>query len=104
MRYTFFDKKSGAEIDQRSAFDERGCLKDGISMRTPFQLMDGMPPPPTDEQKEAVRETHKATLSNAWRTPTAPHHRDSAPDAAVLAKIPDIYERRDRELESAWKY
>jgi hypothetical protein len=101
MRHTFYDKKSGAEVDQRSAFDERGILRDGFAMRTPVFLRDGASAPLvlTDEQKEAARETRKAMLSDAWRNPSD----QFAPPAAPEAAKGDYYEQRDRRLENAWK-
>jgi hypothetical protein len=107
MRHTFFNNNTGAQVAEQDALDERGCIRDGISMRTKIGLMDGVstfdaPLVLTDEQKHAAREARKAALSDAWRNPV---DQFAAPtvDAAAAAQGGDYYERRDRRLQEAWR-
>jgi hypothetical protein len=102
MRHTFHDTKTGAEVNEASALDEHGVIRDGLTMRTAVSLMDGVPL--TDEQKHEQREARKARLSDAWRNPDA-QFRDEGTDTrdAALDKLADAYERRNHRLENAWR-
>jgi hypothetical protein len=43
MRHSFHDTRTGAEVDEHTALDGRGCVRDGFTMRTELMLMDGAP-------------------------------------------------------------
>jgi hypothetical protein len=99
MRHSFHDTRTGAEVDERTAIDPRGCIRDGFTMRTKLVLMDSVTIPLTDQQKSDAIEARNAALSNAWRNP--------APLASTHVEQRDhgdVYERYDRRLTDAWRH
>lgn len=107
MRQSFHDTRTGAEVDEHTALDARGCIRDGFTMRIKLMLMDGVPVatdhvPLTNKEKLDQIDRRNAELSNAWRNPP--------PTPAMTAvraddeDTGDVYERRDRRLRDAWKH
>lgn len=106
MRHSFHDTKTGAQVDEHTAVDGCGCIKDGYTMRTKLSLMDGTPRdtfvPLTDEQKSDAIAARNAALSNAWRNPT-PLAADTHATHVEQRDTGDPYERYDRRLTDAWR-
>lgn len=108
MRHSFHDTRTGAEVDEHTALDERGCIRDGIIMRTKLLLMDGVPierdtfVPLSDQQKSDAIAARNAKLSNAWRNP-APLADNHASTHVEQRDTGDVYERYDRRLSDAWR-
>lgn len=76
MRHSFHDTQTGAEVDEHTALDERGCMRDGFTMRTKLTMMDGMPVFDervvlTNQQKSDAIDRRNKKLSDAWKNPTS---------------------------------
>lgn len=103
MLTTYHRTIDDQQVSEHDAFDERGMLRAGYTMRTKLSLMDGVPL--TDEQRCAQIDGYKTRVSNAWRNPATQFRDDDRTETrdAALAKIGDPYERYDRRLQDAWR-
>jgi hypothetical protein len=108
MRNSFYDTRTGAVVDEHTALDARGVVRDGFAMRTKLTLMDGMPVVDagavlTAQQKSDAIDARDRKLSNAWRnsTPDLPvmpeQHRPVAADGAATR---ESYQAR---ITNAWR-
>jgi hypothetical protein len=108
---TYHRVRDGQQVSEHDAFDERGMLKDGYSMRTKHNLIDGVPVAAlTDEQRCNSIDRYNARIGDEWRnippTVTDAVVRD-AKLAGTLAGIKDprerAYEKYDAEIQNAWR-
>lgn len=118
MTTTYHRNADGARVADQDAIDERGCLRDGFSIRSRAVLMDAgwdaartvhaiidTFAPLTDQQKSDRIERYNARISDAWRTPAMSPHLPATSTATTDhdPKMVDVYDRHDRRLENAWR-
>ena len=84
MTITCRGTKDGQQVGEHEAFDERGQLKDGYSLRSPVMLRDAAPTEGlTADQRREQTAKYNARIGDAWKNP-APV-LDRAADARVRA-------------------
>jgi hypothetical protein len=108
-KFTYHRTSDGADVDEHTALDAKGVIKDGFTLRTKLTLMDGAPlhrpgslamSDAHDETRVAAIIARDARLSEAWRSPQAtPSNQVQDSEAAIT----DPYERYERQLQDAWK-
>ena len=99
MSRIFIKTATGTQVSDTEALDERGHLRDGITMRTSHMMMDGntLQPPQTKNYDHV--EEYRRRISDAWRTPDAPF----APTKAPVADTQTAYQRYDHQIANAWR-
>jgi hypothetical protein len=117
MNRTYHRTADGQQVSEGEAFDERGQLRDGFTMRTKLTLIDGVPVVApaaglTDEQRYDLVDQYNERISNAWRNPppvvdivAGTRMQDGALTAvaAVAAATADPYEKYDARIQDAWR-
>src|SRR5690242_2533971 len=107
---TYVRASDGSLVHQSEALDEKGVLRDGMSIRRSAYLMDSRSIQLTDEEqkrRDLLVDAYNKRIGDAWRDPAAQSR--VAADAATklrdeaLARTTDAYDRYDRRLQDAWR-
>jgi hypothetical protein len=99
-----YHTRDGRQVDESTALDERGCIRDGYSIRSKATLMDSAQRDTfvqlTDQQKSDAIAARNAALSNAWRNPAPLADTQTI---TVVGDTDDVYERYNRRVSDAWR-
>lgn len=106
MIRTYHRTLDGTQVAEHDAFDSRGLLRDGYTMRSKVMLRDGVPSPVADAaevlRKREQIDRYNARIGDAWRNPPAVVDTVDARSAAH-AKLGNVYERYEQRLVDAWR-
>lgn len=100
----FFRTTDRAEVTEAEAFDARGVLKPGFTMRSRVMLRDGADAEldKLADQREANVARYRERISDAWKNPP-PLADDATARAAAISAITDKYEKYDARIAEAWR-
>ena len=94
------------EFPPTEALDARGMLRDGVTMRTKTQLMDGVSLADDADRRCGLIDSYEKRLTEAWRTPPAPpppEVRVAPPPTLPTRDMKSVYADYDSRTEGAWR-
>mgnify|MGYP001038523498 CR=1 FL=1 len=96
---TFYRDADGNPIDERDAFDDRGVLKNGITVSVPKALRDSL----SDTQRAAVKRAARVTDGFGNPAGRRPGHAFAAKDQKARDMKRKLYDAYDFSVSNRWR-